>query len=59
MRVQVDLLEAKKFVESEEFIQFLLNNTTDVGIPAFILQTLLSTIEKEAKEMMNEAIKGD
>lgn len=42
----VDLKEVKNFVESDKFIQFLLNNTTDFAVAAFILQTVLEKIDE-------------
>lgn len=48
--MECDLKELKKFVENPEFIQYLLNNNTDITIPAFILQTLLKKIDELSKE---------
>lgn len=45
----VNLEEVKTFVESDKFIQFLLNNTTDFGVAAYILQTLLNSLDKESE----------
>ena len=42
--MSVNLEKIKEFVESDKFIQFLLNNTTDFSIAAFVLQTLLDKI---------------
>lgn len=36
----VDVNKVREFIESDKFIQFLLNNTTDFSIAAFILQTI-------------------
>lgn len=46
--VRVDLDEVKAFVESEKFTQFLLSNTTDFGTAAYILQTVLDAVERDA-----------
>lgn len=43
----VDPKEVREFVESEKFIQFLLNNTTDFSVAAFILQTVLDRLPEE------------
>lgn len=53
MEVSVDIEDVEKFVVSDNFRNFLLNNTTDFGTAAFILQSLLSAIE-EAKRNMKE-----
>lgn len=42
----INLEEVEQFIESDEFIQFLLNNTTDLGTCAFILQTIHEKIEE-------------
>ena len=44
--VNVDLDEVEEFIESEKFIQFLLNNTTDFGTAAFVLQSVQEAIQK-------------
>ena len=38
MEMSVDIRNVKEFVESDKFSQFLLNNTTDFGTAAFVLQ---------------------
>ena len=43
----VDVKEVREFVESEKFIQFLLNNTTDFSVAAFILQAVLDRLPEE------------
>ena len=53
MEVSVDIEEVQKFVMSDEFRNFLLDNTSDFGVAAFILQTLLESIDK-AKENIKE-----
>ncbi len=53
MEVSVDIKEVEKFITNEKFTNFLLKNTTDFGVAAFILQSLLDAI-KEAKEVMKE-----
>lgn len=44
--VSVDLEEVREFIESQKFLQFLLNNTTDFATAGFILQTLLDKLEE-------------
>lgn len=48
--ITVDLNEVKEFIESEEFVQFLLNNSVNIEVPAFILQVLLNKIEELKRE---------
>ena len=50
--ILVDIKEVQEFIDSSEFIQFLLNNSTDVSVPAFILQAVQNEIDKikEGKE---------
>ena len=44
--VNVDLDEVKEFIESDKFVGFLLNNTTNFGVAAFVLQTVYDAIEQ-------------
>ena len=39
--------EVRAFVESDKFIQFLLNNTTDFSVVTFILQAVLDRLDTE------------
>lgn len=48
--ITIDLNEVKEFVENEEFVQFLLNNSVNIEVPAFILQVLLDKIEELKRE---------
>ena len=50
MECMVDLYEVEKFLENDKFVQFLLNNSTDIAIPLFILQTVKDKIEELKKE---------
>ena len=51
MTVKIDLNEVEKFIKSDNFIQFMMNNTTNIGgIPSFILQTILDKIDELRKE---------
>lgn len=45
-----DLNDIKKFVNSDKFTHFLINNTTDFGTAAFVLQTLIEKIDELEKE---------
>ena len=54
MEMTVDLEEVRKFVESEKFTSFLLNNTVNFSTAAFVLQTLLTAIETAEKSIDND-----
>lgn len=47
MELSIDLDEVKNFIEDSKFTQFLLNNTTDINVPAFILSAVYEKSEKE------------
>lgn len=49
MKIDCNLNGIKKFVNSEKFANFLVNNTTDFGTVAFILQTLFEKIDEIEK----------
>lgn len=53
MEVSVDINEVENFITNEKFTKFLLENTTNFGVTAFIMQSLLDAVE-EAKESMKE-----
>ena len=53
MGISVDIKEVEKFITNEKFTNFLLKNTTDFGVAAFIMQSLLDAIE-DAKELTKE-----
>lgn len=46
MVVKIDIDNVEAFVTSDKFRDFLLNNTTDFGTAAFVLQTLLDKIDE-------------
>lgn len=46
MEINCNLDNIKEFVNSDKFTSFLVNNTTDIGTAAFILQTLLDKIDE-------------
>ena len=50
LSMSVDLQEVTNFIESDKFVQFLLNNTTDISTCAFILQTIHDKITELQKE---------
>lgn len=50
MEVSVNIEDVENFILSDNFRNFLLENTTDFGTAAFILQTLLDTIDNVKKE---------
>ena len=41
----VDLNDVKRFIESPEFTDYLLSNTTNFSTAAYILQALLERLE--------------
>lgn len=50
METTVNLNSVEQFITSDKFTQFLLNNTTDFGTAAFILDTLI----RKVKELKNQ-----
>lgn len=50
MKCICDLNNIKEFVSSDKFANFLINNTTDFGTAAFVLQTLIEKIDELEKE---------
>ena len=46
MEMTVNPDEVREFVESPTFTQFLLNNTTDFSVAAFILQAVLDRLDE-------------
>ena len=42
----VDVSKCKEFIESSTFSQFLINNTTDFSVAAWVLSTLLNELDK-------------
>lgn len=54
MTISIDenfLNEVDKFVRSDKFTIFLLNNATDLGIPAFILTVLCTEIDNNRQKL--------
>lgn len=47
MEISVDLNEVKEFVTSNSFTGYLVDNTTDLTIAMYILQTLLTKIDED------------
>lgn len=50
MEIEVDLEEVEEFITDDNFIQFILNNTTQFGTASFILQTLTEKIDEIRQE---------
>lgn len=46
MKAEVDLDDARHFVLSDGFRNYLLNNTTEFATACFILQTLLDKLDE-------------
>ena len=47
--MSVNLQEVNEFITSDKFIQFLLNNTTDFAVAAFVLESLHHAIQTANK----------
>jgi len=54
MIVDVDIEEIEKFIMSDKFRDFLLSNTSDFGVAAFILQSLLNDVDEVRMKMEEE-----
>lgn len=50
MEIELNLKEIEEFVTSDNFIQFIINNTTQFGTAAFILQTLTEKLDEINQE---------
>ena len=50
MELTVNLDEVTNFIENSDFTKFLLDNTTDVNVPAFILSAVYEKIQMCKKE---------
>jgi hypothetical protein len=44
--IEIDIDDLDSFVHNQDFHYYLLNNTTDFNTAAFILQTLIDTVEE-------------
>ena len=44
--MELNVQNAKEFILSDKFREFLMSNTTDFAPAAFVLQTLLNEIER-------------
>ena len=51
MEVSVDIKEVEEFITDEKFTNFLLENTADFGVAAFIMQSLLDAIENAKRKI--------
>ena len=54
MIVDVDIEEVEKFILSDDFRDYLLSSTTDFGVAAFILQSLMNAVEDVRMKMEEE-----
>ena len=52
--IMVDLDEVVAFINSQEFAQYLLANTSEFSVAAYILQALLDRVEADAHSLDNE-----
>lgn len=53
MEISIDLDEVKEFVTNDSFTSYLVNNTTDLTIAMYILQTLLVKIDEDMEKIKN------
>lgn len=51
MEMEVNLNEIKEYVQSDDFIQYMLNTSTNIGIPSFIIQTVLDKVDELMEEV--------
>lgn len=54
--VAVDLNDVEEFVTDEKFTRYLLDNTTDFGTAAFILQSVLTAVERAREEIADGSL---
>ena len=54
MTVDVDIEEVEKFILSDDFRDYLLSNTADFGVAAFILQSLVNAVDDARMKMEEE-----
>ena len=54
MTVDVDIEEVEKFILSDDFRDYLLSSTTDFGVAAFILQSLMNAVDDVRMKMEEE-----
>lgn len=50
MEIEVNLNEVKEYVQTDEFIQFMLKTSTNIGVPSFIIQTVLEKVDELMEE---------
>lgn len=51
--VEVDINDVERFANNPDFHYYLVNNTTDFGTAAFILQTILDKV-KEVRQSQGD-----
>ena len=54
VEMTVDAEEVKNFITSENFTQFLLNNTTDFAVAGYILTVLMNDLEQHGVSFDSE-----
>jgi len=52
--VYVDIEEVSRFIHSDDFVQFLLSHTTDLGTAAFIIDATEKEINRIKESENNE-----
>lgn len=52
--IEVDLDAVKTFIEKEEFARYLLENTQDFTVAAYILQALIDRVNADAQTLDNK-----
>ena len=48
--ITVDIDEIAEFIENEDFINYMLEHTKDMSVPAFILQATYNELDRIKKE---------
>lgn len=49
--MSVDLNEVERLATSDEFVQFLLNHTSDLAVAGYILQRIMEAIEADSASL--------
>ena len=50
MEIEINLSEIKEYVTNDDLIQYRLSTSTNIGIPSFIIQTVLEKIDELMEE---------
>ena len=48
--ITVDIDKIIEFIENEDFINYMLEHTEDMSVPAFILQAIYNELDRIKKE---------